>query len=230
MLVVWRQRRAVTGGTQATAVTALAAMAGHGRRIACARMLRRMRPLPLLAVVALVALALIGAGGCGRAIGEGGGPVVVAVVEVSDAATVTSAAGPDGGMGAGAGGGEAPGCAFDVEVDDIVPSSKTCTIYEQVSHGGRMMLPCEGRDGTATASFGEHEYRGDVTSGHAVLKHSYDFQEKDGCMWRVSGKIVGDPSAGRLRWTYSEEILEDDKSNCWATCTAHTSMRLTRVR
>lgn len=162
--------------------------------------------------------------------GDGGGPVVVAVVEVSDAAPVTSGAvAPAGETGGRASSGE--GCAFDVEVEDIEPSSRTCTIYEEVSKGGgRVTMPCGGADGPASASFGEHEYRGEVKGKRVALQHSYDFEEKDGCRWRITGRITGAAGAPKLAWTYREEILEDDTSNCWATCTARTSMKLTPVR
>lgn len=162
--------------------------------------------------------------------GMGDGPVVVAVVEVTDAAPVTSGAI----VPASAGGKGADGaCAFEVETADIAPSSRTCTIYEQVKDGGRVTLPCGGADGPATGTFGEHEYRGEVKSKRFTLQHSYDFEEKDGCRWRVTGRITGSAaSAGTAKatWEYREEILEDDTSNCWATCTARTSMKLTPVR
>jgi hypothetical protein len=166
---------------------------------------------------------------CGRAgIGEGG-PVVVAVVEVADAAPVTSSAIAPANSGGGQVGGGL--CAFDVAVDDIEPSSRTCTIYEEVSKGGgRLTMPCGGADGPATGSFGEHEYRGEVRGRKLALEHSYDFDEKDGCRWRVTGRITGTAGATKISWSYREEILEDDVSNCWATCTARTSMRLTPVR
>lgn len=175
----------------------------------------------------LILLGLVAA--CGHAgIGESGGPVVVAVVEVTDAAApVTSGAmmpvaGEKGNGGA---------CAFDVEIDDIEPSSRTCTIYEEISKGsGRVTMPCGGADGPASGSFGEHEYRGEVKGKRLTLQHSYDFEEKDGCRWRVTGRISGTAGAARIAWTYREEILEDDTTNCWATCTARTSMRLTPVR
>jgi len=177
----------------------------------------------------LAELALLGAMGCGHAgIGEAGGPVVVAVVEVADAAPVTSGAvitssAPKGGA--------VDGCAFDVESEVVTPSSTTCTIYEEVSKGpGRVTLPCGGADGPATGSFGEHEYRGEVKGRKVTLEHSYEFEEKDGCRWRVTGRINGSAGATKLAWTYREEILEDDTSNCWATCTARTSLKLTPVR
>jgi hypothetical protein len=183
-------------------------------------------------------LLLLGAAACGRAgIADGGGPVVVAVVEVTDAAPVTSGAIAPASAGKNGG---AEGCAFDVDVGDIEPSSGTCTIYEEVSKGrGRVTLPCGGADGPAVGSFGEHEYRGEVKGKRVALEHSYDFDEKDGCRWRVTGRITGTAgtagsagSAGALKlaWTYREEILEDDTSNCWATCTARTAMKLTPVR
>jgi hypothetical protein len=164
---------------------------------------------------------------CGRTgLGESG-PVVVAVVEVTDAAPVTSGAIVPTGEGKGADG----MCSFGVETDDIEPSSQTCTIYEEVSKGGgRVTMPCAGADGPASGSFGEHDYRGEVKSKKLTLQHSYDFDEKDGCRWRVTGRISGAAGAAKLAWTYREEILEDDTSNCWATCTARTSMRLTPVR
>lgn len=174
-------------------------------------------------------LLILGAAACGRTgVGEANAPMVVAVVEVTDAAPITTGATAPASQG-GRGGG--PGCAFEVEVEEIVPSSPTCTIYEQLTRGdGRLMLPCGGADGEAIATFGEHEYRGEVRAKRLTLKHSYEFQEKDGCMWRVSGKIVGTPASGKLAWSYSEEILEDETTNCWATCTAHTGIRITPVR
>jgi hypothetical protein len=169
---------------------------------------------------------LFGVAACGRAGIDGGGPVVVAVVEVADAAPVTSGAIVPASEKSGAG-----ECRFEVEADDIEPSSRTCTIYEEVSKGnGRVTLPCGGADGPASASFGDHEYRGEVKSKRLTLQHSYDFEEKDGCRWRVTGRVTGTAGAARLAWTYREEILEDDTSNCWATCTARTSLRLTPVR
>lgn len=176
-------------------------------------------------------LLLLGVAACGRAgIGDGGGPVVVAVVEVTDAAPMTSGAIVPAGGGEGKGGADGM-CSFDVEAEDIEPSSRTCTIYEEVSKGGgRVTMPCGGADGPATGSFGEHEYRGEVKSKRLTLQHSYDFREKDGCQWRVVGRITGAAGAPKVAWTYREEILEDDTSNCWATCTARTSMRLTPVR
>lgn len=175
-----------------------------------------------------VELLLFGVAACGRAgIGESG-PVVVAVVEVTDAAPVTSGAVLPAGEGKGDMGGM---CSFDVETDDIEPSSRTCTIYEEVSKGGgRLTLPCGGADGPASGTFGEHEYRGEVKGKRVALQHSYDFEEGDGCRWRVTGRITGAAGASKIAWTYREEILEDDTSNCWATCTARTSMRLTPVR
>lgn len=173
-------------------------------------------------------LFLLGAAAaCGRAgPGEANAPIVVAVVEVADASPITtSATAPQSQNGRG-------GCVFEAEIDAIVPSSDTCTIYEQLSRGdGRVTLPCGGADGEATATFGDHEYRGEVRNKRLTMKHAYEFQEKDGCMWRVSGKIVGTPSSGgKLAWSYSEEILEDDPRNCWATCTARTAIRLVPVR
>jgi hypothetical protein len=175
-----------------------------------------------------VELLLFGVAACGRAgIGDSG-PVVVAVVEVTDAAPTTSGANVPASEGQGMGGGGA--CSFEVETDDIEPSSPTCTIYEEVKGGGRLTLPCGGADGPASGSFGEHEYRGEVKGKRVTLQHSYDFQEKDGCRWRVMGKITGVAGAPKVAWSYREEILEDDTSNCWATCTARTSMKLTPVR
>ncbi len=173
-------------------------------------------------------LLILGGAACTRTgAGEPNAPIVVAVVEVTDAAPITTGAtAPPSPGGRGR-----PGCAFEVEVDEIVPSSPTCTIYEQITRGdGRILLPCDGADGEAIATFGEHEYRGEVRGKRLTLKHSYEFQEKDGCQWRVNGKIVGSPASGRLAWSYSEEILEDDTSNCWATCTAHTGIRIVPVR
>ena len=160
--------------------------------------------------------------------GMGDAPVVVAVVEVTDAAPVTSGAiVPSTGGGKGGDG----ACAFEAEADDIEPSSRTCTIYEEVSKGvGRVTMPCGGADGPATGTFGEHEYRGEVKGKKLTLQHSYDFDEKDGCRWRVTGRISGSAGGAKMAWTYREEILEDDTSNCWATCTARTSMKLTPVR
>lgn len=177
-------------------------------------------------------LLLCGVAACGHAgIGESGGPVVVAVVEVTDAAPLTSAVMTPSSESRRSSG---DGCVFDVETDDIEPSSRTCTIYEEVSKGGgRVTMPCGGADGPASGSFGEHEYRGEVKSKRLALQHSYDFEEKDGCRWRVTGRItgtMGTAGAAKITWTYREEILEDDTSNCWATCTARTSMRLTPVR
>lgn len=182
--------------------------------------MRRALPLELV---------LLGAAACARTgVGEANAPMVVAVVEVADAAPITTGATASQSQG---GRGGAPGCAFEVEVEEIVPSSPTCTIYEQLTRGdGRVMLPCGGTDGEAIATFGEHEYRGEVRGKRLTLKHSFDFEEKDGCKWRVSGRIVGTPSSGKLAWSYAEEILEDDTSNCWATCTAHTALRLLPVR
>lgn len=171
-------------------------------------------------------LVILGAAACGRTgVGEANAPMVVAVVEVTDAAPIaTGATAPQSG-------GAAPACAFRAVVDEIVPSSDTCTIYEEVSRGaGRIMLPCGDADGEAIGTFGKHEYRGGVRARRLVLKHSYEFQEKDGCMWRVNAEIEGTPSRKTLAWSYSEEILEDDTSNCWATCTAHTAIRLVPVR
>jgi hypothetical protein len=91
-------------------------------------------------------------------------------------------------------------------------------------------MPCAGADGPASGSFGEHDYRGEVKSKKLTLQHSYDFDENDGCRWRVTGRISGSAGAAKLAWSYREEILEDDTSNCWATCTARTSMKLTPVR
>jgi hypothetical protein len=171
-------------------------------------------------------LLLLGVAACGRA-GMGDGPVVVAVVEVTDAAPLTSAVVVPASEGKGSGG----TCSFEVESDDVEPSSPTCTIYEEVSKGsGRVTMPCAGADGPASGTFGEHEYRGEVKGKRLALQHSYDFEEKDGCRWRVTGRITGTAGAEKVAWTYREEILEDDKSNCWATCTARTSMRLTPVR
>lgn len=172
-------------------------------------------------------LLLFGVAACGRAgIGESG-PVVVAVVEVTDAAPVTSGAIVPSSEGRGIDG----MCSFDVEIGDIEPSSRTCTIYEEVSKGGgRLMMPCAGADGPASGSFGEHEYRGEVRGRKVTLQHSYDFEEKDGCRWRVTGRITGAAGSAKIAWTYREEVLEDDTSNCWATCTARTSMTLTPVR
>jgi hypothetical protein len=173
-------------------------------------------------------LLLFGVAACGRAGIDGGGPVVVAVVEVADAAPVTSGAivAASGGKGGAEG-----ACVFDVEAEDIEPSSRTCTIYEEVSKGGgRVTMPCGGAEGPASGVFGEHEYRGEVKGKKLTLQHSYDFEEKDGCRWRVTGRIAGSAGAMKLGWTYREEILEDDTSNCWATCTARTSMKLTPVR
>lgn len=180
-----------------------------------------MRRRPPLEIV------LLGALSCGReAVGESRAPVVVAVVEVTDAAPIATGALAPPGQDR-----RAAACAFDVEVDEIVPSSPTCTIYEQLTRGvGRMTLPCGGADGEASATFGEHEYAGEVHAGRVTLKHAYEFEEQDGCMWRIHGRISGMPSEGMLVWSYSEEILEDDKSNCWATCTAHTGLRLSPVR
>jgi hypothetical protein len=174
-------------------------------------------------------LLLLTVAACGRAgIGDGGGPVVVAVVEVTDAAPVTSGAIVPPAEGKGGADGM---CSFDVETGDIEPSSLTCTIYEEVSKGeGRVTMPCGGADGPASATFGEHEYRGEVKSKRLTLQHAYDFEEKDGCQWRVMGRITGSAGAAKIAWTYREEILEDDTSNCWATCTARTSMKLTPVR
>jgi hypothetical protein len=174
-----------------------------------------------------VELLLIGVAACGRAgIGESG-PIVVAAVEVTDAAPLTSAVLAPASDGKGTSG----ICSFDVETDDIEPSSRTCTIYEEVSKGGgRVTMPCSGADGPASGSFGEHEYRGEVKGRKLALQHSYDFEEKDGCRWRVTGRITGAAGATRIAWSYREEILEDDTSNCWATCTARTSMKLTPVR
>ena len=157
---------------------------------------------------------------------EGSGPVVVAVVEVTDAAPVTSGAIVPSSGGKGSEG----ACVYEVETDDIEPSSRTCTIYEQVKDGGRMTMPCGGADGPATGTFGEHEYRGEVKGKKLTLQHSYDFDEKDGCRWRVTTRISGSAGSTKMAWTYREEILEDDTSNCWATCTARTSMKLTPVR
>src|SRR5687767_14372595 len=101
----------------------------------------------------LFALPLAACGGAA----VGGAP---AVVEVTDAAPITSgavAATKSGGRDDGS------GCAYETEVNgDITPSSPTCTIYEHVSRGGRVVLPCGGADGPATGTFGDHEYRGEV--------------------------------------------------------------------
>jgi hypothetical protein len=188
--------------------------------------LRRALSLPLeLIAMPLVGLACAGTGGAG-----GGVPVVVAVVEVTDAAPITSGAVAAPSMGGA--GGDSGGCAYETEVKEIAPSSPTCTIYEQVSRGGRVVVPCNGADGPARATFGDHEYRGEVKAKRVLLEHSFDFEEKDGCRWRVKGRLQGTlPSGGgegRLAWSYREEIpyreeiLEDDTTNCWATCTAHT--------
>lgn len=182
--------------------------------------MRRTVPLELL---------VIGAAACGRGgagLGDANAPMVVAVVEVTDAAPITSGAvAPPGQDRSGIG-----GCVFHTDIDEIEPSSASCTIYEQVSRGGRLTMPCDGADGPAAASFGDHDYRGEVRAGRLVLKHSYDFDEQDGCRWRVNGRISGNAKTGELAWAYSEEILEDDTSNCWAVCTAHTAMRITPVR
>ena len=157
--------------------------------------------------------------------------MVVAVVEVTDAgpapsATISGANAPPPGRE------KASGCELEATVGDITPSSRTCTIYEQVSRGGRVVVPCGGADGPASATFGEHEYKGEVRAKRLTLDHSYDFDEKDGCRWRVKGRItgfVGDEQP-KLSWTYREQILEDDTTHCWATCTAHTSIKLAPVQ
>jgi hypothetical protein len=191
-------------------------------------MFGRMRLRPPLELVLIGLIGLIGAVACVRGMGgEARAPIVVAVVEVTDAAplaTGTVASGAQDGLGQG---GE---CVFDSALGEIVPSSVSCTIYEQISHGGRVTLPCGGADGPASAVFGEHEYRGQVRGKRVVMEHAYDFEEDDGCQWRIHGTITGNPEAGELAWAYSEEILEADKSNCWATCTAHTAIRIAPVR
>jgi len=178
-------------------------------------------------------LTLVACGGGAGA--SGGAPMVVAVVEVTDAAPPPASATISGANAPPPGAGGREGCQLEATVGDITPSSKTCTIYEQVSRGGRVTLPCGGADGPASATFGEHEYKGEVHAKRLTLDHSYDFDEKDGCRWRVKGRISGFVGGGadeqpKLSWTYREQILEDETSHCWATCTAHTSIKLSPVQ
>lgn len=191
-------------------------------------MLGRMRRRPPFELVLIGVIGLVGGVACARGMGgPASAPIVVAVVEVTDAAPLATGAVASGAQD---GLGQTGECTFETAVDDIVPSSESCTIYEQISQGGRVTLPCGGADGPASAAFGEHEYRGQVRGRRIVMEHAYDFEEQDGCRWRIHGRITGNPEAGELAWAYSEEILEADKSNCWATCTAHTEIRIAPVR
>lgn len=187
-----------------------------------------MIALSRLALAAPLALASLAA--CARTPpGAAAPPIVVTVAELPADAGAPSA--PRSASGAASSARAGSLCAFAATAGPLEPSSPSCTLYEEISRGGRVLVPCDPTSETeATAIFGEHEYRGTARAGYVRLEHTFELDERDGCRWRIRARLEGTPASGTLAWSYAEEVLEDDVSNCWGTCTARTEVSLAPVR
>ncbi len=93
-----------------------------------------------------------------------------------------------------------------------------CVVDEQVTaEPGQLEYPCRG--GTAEAHFRDTVFRGELENGELDLRREREFSYEDGCRWRSVERIAGSLSAGRLRYSYDDAPVSEQRG-CAEPCGA----------
>ena len=93
-----------------------------------------------------------------------------------------------------------------------------CVVEEQVTaEPGLLDYPCGG--GPAEARFRDAVFRGEVRNGELQLRREREFRYEDGCRWQSIERIAGSLGGGRLRYSYDDAPLPDQRG-CADPCGA----------